>query len=86
MLVDPKQGTMVKEGKPLYYFVAEMTTDNGVMYKMYPIKSYQDWIYCQNFCKRYKGTDAIVYVKPSFVEEKKLLQIIARALKEIGAI
>lgn len=86
MPIDVLQGqtTMHKNGKPIYYFVAEYISHEQVSYRLYPVKDYGEWLHCKNWCEKLDGTYATVYLRPTAVKMDVVKGTIKLALMDIG--
>ena len=84
--VKKEQSTMIIDGKPVYYFVADLTTNNSILYKLYPIKTSWD-LYTAKACGEcFNGNEATVYAKIPLIERDAALKTIAMALRDIGVL
>lgn len=84
--INPDQKTWFHNGRPVYYFKITMGSNDTVCYALHPVRTHYDIAYVKQFCDRYEGKHAVVFVAPTLVKKDICLKIIARGLKELGVI
>ncbi len=74
--------TLTDKGKPMVVMVCHYTTDNSILYKLYPVRDYQDEVWARICCDRIEGSDYILYARIADVSRADYIRVFAHLVRE----